>query len=196
MLFEALAGFVGLLKLNHYRLAFWRRTLAFRGKRPITENVHDLAVVLKLAIGSDEKTSLTDFVVDELRKKGHQLSLFGPLMGEPMGWPDVGERVALEVSQNRADQAVVFCWTGTGVTIAANKVPGVRAALCGDAETAKGARLWDDANVLAMSLRGTSTPVAREILDSWFSTKAITTGTDAELIERAKALDAKYARLA
>ena len=149
---------------------------------------------MKLAIGSDEKTSLTDFVIDELRKRGHQLLLFGPLKGEPMGWPDVGERVALEVSQKRADQAVLFCWTGTGVTIAANKVPGVRAALCWDAETAKGARRWDDANVLAMSLRSTSPPIAREILDSWLSSEAITTGTDAELIERVKALDSKYSR--
>ena len=111
-----------------------------------------------------------------------------------MGWPDVGEKVALEVSEKRADQAVVFCWTGTGVTIAANKVPGVRAALCWDAETARGARTWDDANVLAMSLRSTSPAIAKEILDSWFSSQAISTGIDAELIQRAKALDAKYAR--
>jgi ribose 5-phosphate isomerase B len=151
---------------------------------------------LKLAIGSDEKTPLTDFVVDELRKRGHHLSLFGPLKGESMGWPAVGEAVALEVSQNRADQAVVFCWTGTGVTIAANKVPGVRAALCWDAETAKGARMWDDANVLAMSIRSTSPAIAKEILDSWFSSDPITTGIDAEFIERAKALDTKYLRSA
>lgn len=151
---------------------------------------------MRLALGSDEKTPLTNFVVEELRKRGHQLSLFGPLQGEAMGWPEVGERVALEVSQRRADQAVVFCWTGTGVTIAANKVPGARAALCWDAETARGARLWDDANVLAMSLRSTSPAIAKEILDSWFSTNAITTGTDAELIEQAKALDVKYARSA
>ena len=151
---------------------------------------------MRLAIGSDEKTSLTDYVVDDSRRRGHKLSLLGPLNGEPMGWPDVGEKVALEVSQNRADQAVVFCWTGTGVTIAANKVPGVRAALCADAETAKGARMWDDANVLAMSLRGTSPAIAKEILDSWFSNKATTSGPDADLIERAKALDAKYARSA
>ena len=149
---------------------------------------------MRIAVGSDEKTPLTDFVVDELRKRGHRLSLFGPLEGESMGWPDVGEKVALEVSQKRADQAVVFCWTGTGVTIAANKVPGVRAALCCDAETAKGARMWDDANVLAMSLRTMSSAIAKEILDLWFSSEAIRTGPDAELIERAKALDTKYSR--
>jgi len=147
---------------------------------------------LKVAVGSDEKTVLTDFVVAELKKRGHEVMLFGPLKGEVMGWPDVGEKVAVEVSRKRSDQGVVFCWTGTGVTIAANKVSGVRAALCWDAETAKGARMWDDANVLAMSLRSTSHAVAREILDAWFSSSAATTGIDAELIERAKALDVKH----
>ncbi len=152
---------------------------------------------MKIAVGSDEKTVLTDFVIEELKRRGHTATLFGPLKGEAMGWPamgwpDAGEKVGLDVSNGRADQGILFCWTGTGVTIAANKVPGVRAALCWDAETAKGARMWDDANVLAMSLRSTSTAVAKEILDSWFSSSAVTTGIDAELIERAKALDAKY----
>ena len=149
---------------------------------------------MKLAVGSDEKTFLTDFVVEELRKRGHKVHVFGPLKGEAIGWPDVAEKVALEVSTKLVDQGVLFCWTGTGVTIAANKVPGVRAALCWDAETARGARLWDDANVLAMSLRSTSTAVAKEILDAWFSSSAATTGVDAELLERAKKLDGKYLR--
>jgi ribose 5-phosphate isomerase B len=147
---------------------------------------------LKIAVGSDEKTVLTDFVVEELKKRGHNVMLFGPLKGEAMGWPDVGEKVAVEVSRKRSDQGVVFCWTGTGVTIAANKVPGVRAALCWDAETAKGARMWDDANVLAMSLRSASNAIAKEILDAWFSSRAVTTGIDAELIERVKALDLRH----
>ncbi len=147
---------------------------------------------MKLAVGSDEKTALTDFVVEDLRKRGHHVEAFGPLTGEPLGWPDVGEKVALEVSKGRAKQGILFCWTGTGVTIAANKVPGVRAALCWDAETAKGARLWDDANVLAMSLRSTASAVAKEILDAWFSSGPVTTGVDAELIKRAKMLDRKY----
>ncbi len=111
---------------------------------------------------------------------------------ESLGWPDVGERVALEVGRGRAGQGILFCWTGTGVTIAANKVPGARAALCWDAETAKGARLWDDANILAMSLRSTSHAVAKEILDAWFSSQPVKAGVDAELIERAKKLDEKY----
>ncbi len=147
---------------------------------------------MKLAVGSDEKTVLTDFVIEELKRRDHIVTLFGPLRGEAMGWPDVGERVGLEVSSGRADQGILFCWTGTGVTIAANKVPGVRAALCWDAETAKGARMWDDANVLAMSLRSTSTAIAKEVLDAWFSSSAATIGIDAELIERAKSLDRKH----
>ena len=108
-----------------------------------------------------------------------------------MGWPDVGEKIGIEVSSGRADHGVMFCWTGTGVTIAANKVPGTRAALWWDAETAKGARMWDDANVLAMSLRR-SIAVAKEILDAWFSSDPVKTGVDAELIQRAKKLDTRY----
>src|SRR3972149_6179509 len=110
-------------------------------------------MALKLAVGSDEKTALTDFVVQELANRGHLLDLFGPLKGEAMGWPDVGERVALEVSRGKADQGVLFCWTGTGVSIAANKVPGVRAALCWDAGIAKGARPRNDANAPCPGLR-------------------------------------------
>jgi ribose 5-phosphate isomerase B len=147
---------------------------------------------LKLAVGSDEKTVLTEFVVEELKRRGHAVTLVGPLKGEAMGWPDVGEKIGVEVSSGKADQGILFCWTGTGVTIAANKVPGVRAALCWDAETAKGARMWDDANVLAMSLRATSPAVAKEILDAWFSSDPVKTGVDAELIERAKKLDSRY----
>ena len=147
---------------------------------------------MKLAVGSDEKTVLTDFVVEELKRRGHDVHLSGPLKGEAMGWPDVGEKIGVEVSSGKADQGILFCWTGTGVTIAPNKVPRIRAALCWDAETAKGARMWDDANVLAMSLRATSLAVAKEILDAWFSSDPVKTGVDAELIERAKKLDSKY----
>ena len=96
------------------------------------------------------------------------------------GTVDVGvcsRAAAREVAEGTADQAVVCCWTGTGASIAANKVPGVRAALCTDAYTAEGARRWNDANVLALSLRLTSEPLLKEILDAWFATEA---GTDAE----------------
>ena len=125
---------------------------------------------MKLAAGSDERTHLTDFVVEELRRRGHDVELFGPLAGEPLLWPEVARRVAERVASGKVQEGVLFCWTGTGVCIAANKVPGIRAALCADAETARGARKWDHANVLALSLRLTPEAVAREILDAWFST--------------------------
>jgi ribose 5-phosphate isomerase B len=125
---------------------------------------------MKIAVGSDEKTYLTDFVVEELRKKGIEVELHGPLKGENLGWTDVAREVSERVSEGACDQGILFCWTGTGVSIAANKVPGVRAALCQDARTAEGARKWNDANVLAMGLRATSPVVAGEILDAWLST--------------------------
>lgn len=124
---------------------------------------------MKIAVGSDEKNHLTDFVVDELKKKNIELELFGPLADDNIQWTDVAERVANKVANNECDQGILFCWTGTGVSIAANKVPGIRAALCTDAETASGARKWNDANILAMSLRLTTPTVAQEILNAWLN---------------------------
>ncbi len=145
---------------------------------------------MKIAVGSDEKTHLTDFVLSYLEKKGAQVRLFGPLAGEKTEWADVAEAVALEVSEGVCGQGIVFCWTGTGVSIAANKVRGVRAALCCDSETAAGARKWNDANVLAMSLRRTSTRMSQEILDSWFES----TPEDGEKrnIEKVSQLERKH----
>ncbi len=125
---------------------------------------------MRIVVGSDEQTALTDAVVDDLRARGAQLVLVGPPAGEDLQWADVGREVGEAVAGGRADSGVLFCWTGTGASIAANKVRGVRAALCTDAETAAGARRWNDANVLVMSLRLTSPQVAREMLDAWFAT--------------------------
>src|SRR5215831_14436217 len=127
---------------------------------------------MKIAVGSDERTHLTDMLSEELKKRGHELILFGPLAeNDPdVDWPLVSARVAQAVASGEADEGIVCCWTGTGASIAANKVSGVRAALCHDAETARGARVWNHANVLALSLRATSEPVAKEILDAWFAT--------------------------
>jgi ribose 5-phosphate isomerase B len=111
-------------------------------------------------------------LVDELRSRGHEVTIHGALAeGEREAWAWASERAARDVAEGRADQGVVCCWTGTGASIAANKVRGVRAALCADAETARGARTWNDANVLAVSLRATSEPLMREILDGWLSTE-------------------------
>jgi ribose 5-phosphate isomerase B len=124
---------------------------------------------MKIAVAADERTGVADAVVDELRKRGHEPLPHGALAdGEREDWAWASEAAARDVAEGRAEQAVVCCWTGTGASIAANKVPGIRAALCGDAETARGARKWNDANVLALSLRGTSEPLLGEILDAWF----------------------------
>lgn len=127
-------------------------------------------VAMKIAVGSDERTPLTEAVVEELRRRGCTVKVFGPLAGADEKWPMVARRVAEAVAGAEADEGILFCWTGTGVCLAANKVPGIRAALCDDAETARGARLWNNANVLCLSLRRVSEPVAREILEAWFST--------------------------
>jgi ribose 5-phosphate isomerase B len=148
---------------------------------------------MRVAVGSDEKTDLTDFVVEELKRRGHEVVLCGALKtGEEVPWPEVGLEVAEKVASGECDEGVLFCWTGTGVTIAANKVPGVRAALCADAETARGARRWNHANVLVMSLRLTSKPVAKEILDAWYSTPF--DPSEAEAVERVKEIERKYSR--
>jgi ribose 5-phosphate isomerase B len=123
-----------------------------------------------IAFGSDERTALTAALLDALRARGHEVLPFGAVAGSGEPWPGVGRSVGYAVVRGNADMGIVCCWTGTGVSIAANKVTGVRAALCTDAQTASGARRWNDANVLALSNRATSIPVALEILDAWFST--------------------------
>ena len=124
---------------------------------------------MKVVLGSDERTPLTDSVLADLRARDHEVALVGPPGDEAKEWAQVGREVGEAVARGDAEMGVLFCWTGTGASIAANKVRGVRAALCGDAATAAGARRWNDANVLVLSLRGTSTEVAREMLDAWFS---------------------------
>ena len=111
---------------------------------------------MRVAFGSDEKTPLTDAVAADLVARGHELQLVGPPAGTDEEWAEVGMTVGGLVASGAADTAVLFCWTGTGASIAANKVHGVRAALCTDATTAEGARKWNDANVLVMGLRLTS----------------------------------------
>jgi ribose 5-phosphate isomerase B len=125
---------------------------------------------MRIAVAADEDTGVAAAVVEELRRRGHEPLPHGALAaGERDDWAWCAEAAARDVAAGRAEQAVVCCWTGTGASIAANKVPGIRAALCGDAETAAGARKWNDANVLALSLRMTSEAVLAEILDAWFA---------------------------
>lgn len=145
---------------------------------------------MKIAVSTDEHTHLVDIVLDELKKRGHEVLYFGPGAGEaPADWPEVTLEAAEAVTHHRADEAIVMCWTGTGCTIAANKVPGIRAALCHDAETARGARVWNHANVLALSLRATAGPVVREILDRWFDTPFSDDAWNLQQIERLQEIE-------
>ena len=124
---------------------------------------------MRIALAADELTGVAAAISDELRRRGHELILHGAYAaGERPDWAWASESAARDVAEGRAEQAVVACWTGTGASIAANKVSGIRAALCGDAVTADGARKWNDANVLALSLRATSEAELAEILDAWF----------------------------
>jgi len=120
---------------------------------------------VRVAFGTDQVTAVTDAILRWLQAGGHAVEVV-----EPALWPDVGRAVGEAVATGAADRGIVCCYTGTGVSMAANKVRGVRAALCTDAETARGARRWNDANVLALGLRLTSSEVAFEMLDMFFGT--------------------------
>ena len=122
---------------------------------------------MRIAFGTDEQTPLTDHIEAWLADAGHDVDVVAP-RGAP--WPEIGAGVGRALVEGAADRGVVCCWTGTGVSIAANKVPGVRAALCTDGETARGARRWNDANVLALGLRLTSPEVASEMLEAFLGT--------------------------
>lgn len=129
---------------------------------------------MRFSIAADELVGVAEALQGALEERGHEVvARHGALNeSERDDWAWASEAAARDVIEGRADQAVVACWTGTGASIAANKVTGARAALAGDAETAAGARKWNDANVLALSLRGTTDAVLGEILDAWFEAEA------------------------
>ena len=144
---------------------------------------------MRIAIAADERTGVADAVVEEVRRRGHEPLLHGALTdAERDDWAWASEAAARDVADGRADHGIVCCWTGTGASIAANKVPGVRAALCGDAATAEGARRWNDANVLALSLRSTSAAVLDEILDAWFAGAPSTDAADRANVAHVEAI--------
>ncbi len=144
---------------------------------------------MRIAVSSDERTGVADALVEELRRRGHEPIPHGALAdGERDDWAWASEAAARDVAEQRADQAIVCCWTGTGAAIAANKVGGVRAALCWDATTAEGARRWNDANALALSLRSTSQAVLGEILDAWFEGEPSREADDVENVRHVDAI--------
>jgi len=139
---------------------------------------------MKIAVATDERVGVAEAVLEELRKRGHEPIPHGALAdGEREDWAWASEAAARDVAEGRAEQAIVCCWTGTGASIAANKVDGVRAALCADAQTAEGARKWNDANALALSLRATSEAELAEILDAWFGGEPSDEADDAANVE-------------
>jgi ribose 5-phosphate isomerase B len=143
-----------------------------------------------IAVAADERSALAQFLLEELRERDHEAILHGALADDERGdWAWGSAAAAEDVAAGRAEQAIVCCWTGTGAAIAANKVAGVRAALCGDAVTAAGARRWNDANVLALSLRAVGEGVLGEILDAWFATQPSEEESDRANIERIALLD-------
>jgi ribose 5-phosphate isomerase B len=124
---------------------------------------------MRIAVAADERVGVAEAVLDALRERGHETIAHGALSeSERDDWAWASEAAARDVAEGRAEQAIVCCWTGTGASIAANKVSGIRAALCLDAASAEGARKWNDANALALSLRATSEAELGEILDAWF----------------------------
>jgi ribose 5-phosphate isomerase B len=142
---------------------------------------------VKISVAADERAGVAGAVVEELRRRGHEPIVHGALAdGERDDWAWASEAAARDVADGRAEQGIVCCWTGTGASMAANKVPGIRAALCADAETAAGARRWNDANVLALSLRSTSDALLAEILDAWFKAGP---SEDPEDVENVRHLD-------
>ncbi|PCJ13165.1 MAG: galactose isomerase [Candidatus Neomarinimicrobiota bacterium] len=146
---------------------------------------------MKIALSTDERTDLVERLLKELNERHHTVEYIGPEAGEDADWPEVTCRAAELVASGAADEGIVMCWTGTGASIAANKVKGIRAALCRDAETAKGARIWNHANVLALSLQATSESILKEILDAWFSTKFSDDEWNLKQIERIRHMETK-----
>jgi ribose 5-phosphate isomerase B len=146
---------------------------------------------MRIALVSDEPYPVHAAVRAELERRGHEIVPFGAIAtGGEVPWADAAEGAARAVAEGRCDQGVFFCWTGTGISIAANKVAGIRAALCTDARTAAGARIWNHANVLCLSNRLLSEDVAKEILAAWFDTEPGDQG--AAGVERLAAVDARW----
>jgi ribose 5-phosphate isomerase B len=153
---------------------------------------------VRIAVSADERVGIASVLVEALRRRGHEVSAHGALAQPPGSeredWAWASEAAAQEVADGRAAQAVVCCWTGTGASIAANKVAGVRAALCADAATAAGARRWNDANVLALSLRATSEAELEEILDAWFAGEPSAAAEDRANVEHLGEIDPSAGR--
>jgi len=148
---------------------------------------------MRIALCSDEPYPVHALVTSELQARGHTVVPFGSVASkkdEP--WAEVAERAALAVAGGDCDEGIFFCWSGTGISMAANKVAGIRAALCSDPGAARAARIWNHANVLCLSNRTLSTDMAKEILAAWLDTEPGTQGSDG--VDRLNAVDQRHRR--
>jgi len=133
---------------------------------------------MNIVVGSDERTKLTDFVIDYLKSEGHNLLLIGTLKGGSEKWVEIGKEGARLVADKKVDLGILFCWSGTGITMAANKVYGARAALCWSSQIAGLAKKWDNANILCMALVDTKEEVAKDMIDTFLKTEFNEEGLD------------------
>ena len=148
---------------------------------------------MRIAVSADELTGVAAALPELVRARGHEPVLHGAYVAaERPDWAWASERAARDVVDGTAEQAIVACWTGTGASIAANKIPGIRAALCADAATAAGARRWNDANVLALSLRTTSGAELAEILDAWLVTAPSDDAEDERNVAHLREIEERY----
>ena len=143
---------------------------------------------MKISISADTLLGVSSKIPEWVRERGHTVLVHGALaLRDNADWVAASVQAALDVAEGRADQAIVCCTTGTGATIAANKIPGVRAALCNDAYTAAGARRWNNANAKGISLRMVSESQMKEMLDAWFQTE--NDGSQSASLARLDSLD-------
>lgn len=146
---------------------------------------------MRIALCSDEAYPVHQVLIDEISRLGHEAVLFGAIAtGKETSWAETAEEAAHAVANGSCDEGIFLCWTGTGISMAANKVPGIRAALCWDPVTAQGSKIWNHANVLCLSNRTLSNDMAKEILAAWFGTEPDERGADG--VKRLKKIEAKW----
>jgi len=146
---------------------------------------------MRAAIGCDHAgIGLKNEVLPILEELAIEWKNFGTDSKESVDYPDFGEKVAEEVSKGNFDRGILICGTGIGMSIVANKFPGIRAALCNDAYSAKMSRLHNDANVLILPGRVIDNEVAKIIVKIWFSTP-FEGGRHQRRLDKIKAIEAK-----
>jgi len=125
---------------------------------------------MKFYIGTDHAgVELKDWTVELLQSKGHEVVDFGPYSKDRVDYPDYAHKVARAVIEESAAQGILICGSGIGMSMAANKHHGIRAALCHDAYTAMVAREHNDANILCFGERIVGKGVAESIIDAWLA---------------------------